>query len=57
MFKKIVEAIAAIKTKSDYSKCCGMIDNAFQNEKLSWSDHETLYSLLRLINYAFLKEG
>ena len=28
-FKKIVEAIAAIRTKKDYIKCCVMVDRAF----------------------------
>ena len=46
MFKKIVAAIAAIKTQEDFDIACGMINTAFQQEKISWKDHELLYSLI-----------
>ena len=43
MFKKIVQEIAK-GTPSD--EVYGMIDRAYQNNKLSWKDHETLYALI-----------
>lgn len=49
MFKKIVAAIAAIKTQEDFDIACGMINTAFQQEKISWKDHELLYSLISKI--------
>lgn len=50
MFKKIVAAIAAIDTQEDFDITCGMIDNAFQQEKITWKDHELLYSLISKIH-------
>lgn len=46
MFKKIVSAIAAIHTQEDFNAVCGIIDTAYQQEKITWKDHETLYSLI-----------
>ena len=46
MFKKIVAAIAAINTQEDFNIACSMIDNAFQQEKITWKDHELLHSLI-----------
>ena len=46
MFKKIVAAIAAINTQEDFNIACGMIDTAFQQEKIGWKDHQLLHSLI-----------
>ena len=46
MFKKILAAIAAINTQEDFNIACGMIDTAFQQEKISWKDHQLLHSLI-----------
>lgn len=46
MFKKIIAAIAKIDTMDDYNAVCGMVDIAFQQEKISYNDHELLYDLL-----------
>ncbi len=46
MFKKIVSAIAAVNTQEDFDIACSMIDNAFQQEKITWKDHELLHSLI-----------
>lgn len=43
MFKKIVKLISE---GADINEVCGMIDNAYQNEKLSWAEHEMLYALI-----------
>ena len=45
MFKKLVYKIAAIKTEDDRNECFAEIDKAFDNDKILWNDHETLYSL------------
>lgn len=45
MFKKLVYKIAAIKTEGDRNECFAEIDKAFDSDKISWNDHETLYSL------------
>ncbi len=49
MFKKLVKFIAAIKTESDRNSCFTQIDRAFDAEKISWDDHETLYSLASMV--------
>ena len=50
MFKKLIKMIAAIETNVEFDEACGAIDRAFDREKISWDDHETLYSLLRFID-------
>ena len=47
MFKKIVQEIAK---GTPIDEICGMIDKAYQNDKLSWKDHETLYALIGRID-------
>ena len=42
MFKKLVYKIAAIKTEGDRNECFA---EAFDNDKITWNDHETLYNL------------
>lgn len=49
MFKKLVEIIASIATLEDFNYACGRVDRAFQDEKISWSDHQLLYKLLSLL--------
>ena len=50
MFKKLVKMIAEIETVSEFDEACGAIERAFDREKISWDDHETLYTLLRFID-------
>ena len=50
MFKRIIKQFAQIRTKADFDAACGAIDTAFQQEKISWDDHETLYSITRFID-------
>ena len=47
MFKKIVEEIAK---GTPIDEVCGMIDRAYQSDKFSWKDHETLYALIGRID-------
>lgn len=49
MFKKLVYKIAAIKTEGDRDGCFAEIDKAFDNDKITWNDHETLYSLAAVV--------
>ena len=49
MFKKLVKAIAAIKTEDDRNSCFAQIDRAFDAEKISWDEHETLYGLASMV--------
>lgn len=49
MFKKIVSAIAAIHTQEDANIVYGMIDTAFQQEKITWKDHEVLFEIVAKI--------
>lgn len=46
MFKKLVKMIAEIETVSEFDEACGAIEQAFSRDKITWADHETLYSLL-----------
>lgn len=50
MFKKLAKMIAAIETTVEFDEACGAIEQAFNREKITWSDHEILFSLLRLID-------
>lgn len=50
MFKKIVAAIAAIKTQGDFDEVCGMIETAFQHEKINWKDRGLLFDLVGKIS-------
>lgn len=49
MFKKLVKSIAAVKTEADRNGCFAQIDRAFDAEKISWDDHETLYNLASMV--------
>lgn len=44
-YKKLVEAIANMKTEEDRLEVWGQINRSFEKEKITWKDHETLYDL------------
>ena len=52
MFKKIVKSIAAIKTENDRDNCYWQIDRAFEEERISFEDHELLYGLAGMVEVA-----
>ena len=52
MFKKIVKSIAAIKTENDRDDCYRQIDRAFEEERISYEDHELLYGLAGMVEVA-----
>lgn len=43
-YKELVQATIEITNGDSFNNVCGRIDNAFQNEKISWKDHEQLYA-------------
>lgn len=48
-FKQLVKAIAQIETDDDLNNVYFDIENAFQADKISWDDHENLYTILGFI--------
>ena len=49
MFKKLVVMISTIETQEDFNIVWGAIDTAFQHEKISWNEHQTLFNLIKKI--------
>ena len=52
MFKKLVKAIAAIQNENDRDECDWQIDRAFEEERISFEDHELLYGLVGMVEVA-----
>jgi len=52
MFKKLVKRIAEIASWDDFNRVSGEVDTAFQQEKITWADHELLHTLLGKIRLA-----
>lgn len=52
MFKKLVKAIAAIQNENDRDECYWQIDRAFEEEHISFEDHELLYGLAGMVEVA-----
>lgn len=52
MFKEIVKSIASIKTENDRDECYWQIDRAFEEERISFEDHELLYGLAGMVEVA-----
>lgn len=52
MFKKLVKAIAAIQSENDRDECYWQIDRAFEEERISFEDHELLYGLAGMVEVA-----
>lgn len=46
MFKKFVKRIATLTTNDEAQVLWGEIDRAFQQEKITWDDHQTLFAIL-----------
>ena len=47
-FKALVKEIASCKL-GDENRCneiCGLINFSFEHEKITWDDHETLYTIM-----------
>lgn len=49
MFKKIVGCIATICTAEDFNNVCGMINTAFQQDKISWKERNLLHAVMEKI--------
>ena len=52
MFNKLVKAIAAIQNENDRDECYWQIDRAFEEERISFEDHELLYGLAGMVEVA-----
>lgn len=52
MFKKLVKAIATIQNENDRDECYWQIDRAFEEELISFEDHELLYGLAGMVEVA-----
>ena len=44
-YKQLIEAMSQMKTEADYNRVCFEIDWAYQREKITWKDLETLNKL------------
>ena len=44
-FKQLVKSLSQVHSKDDANEVMGEIDNSFNQNKLSWDDHEMLYDL------------
>lgn len=47
-FKKLIEAMA---NGTPVNELCGMIDISFQQDKITWKEHEILYALVRRLRW------
>ena len=45
MFKKYIKQLTAAKTMEEIRETLYQADQSFQHEKLSWDDHEIIFSL------------
>ena len=52
MFKKLVGMIVEVKNMDDFNVVSGTIDKMFDQDKISWKDHELLHDLLGKIRMA-----
>lgn len=50
-FKQLVKVISEINSEDSFNAACGDIDISFQNDKITWDDHELLYKLVSKVNY------
>lgn len=50
-FKKLVILISEIKNEDELLEAYGKVDIAFQKEKITWNDHECLFSILSKIKF------
>lgn len=49
MFKKLVKMISEIKSEGDCREAWGAIDRAFEDDRITFADHEMLYNLVAMI--------
>jgi hypothetical protein len=52
MFKDLVKMIVLVNSMEDYNVVSGTIDKMFDQDKISWKDHEMLHELLGKIRMA-----
>lgn len=51
MFKKFVKRLAALETREQADSLWFEIDIAYQHEKITWDDHQTLFALIGKIAF------
>ena len=51
MFKKFVKRIASLNTREQADSLWFEIDIAFQREKITWDDHQTLFVLINKLAF------
>ena len=51
MFKKFVKRIAGLTNSDEAMELWGEIDLAYQREKITWDDHQTLFALINKIAF------
>lgn len=51
-YKKLVKQISEIQDWDDICRAEGEINFAFEHEKITWDDHETLYKICNALTYA-----
>ena len=50
-YKAIVKAIAEATDKREIDTIMGQIDVSFENEKITWNDHQTLRNIAEKIRW------
>ena len=50
MYKKIIAEILKAETVADLDKIDSLIDKAFEDKKISYSDHEQLFDLIAKVS-------
>lgn len=44
-YKQLIKLISEAETNEDVEKAWWNIDRAFEHEKITWNDHEILYTI------------
>lgn len=50
MLTKILRVMSQIETVYEFNAVCGMIDDAFNHDQITFEENEILYGLLRKLN-------
>lgn len=51
MFKKFVKRIASLNTREQADSLWFEIDIAYQHEKITWDDHQTLFKIINKLAF------
>lgn len=53
-FKKAVEFISMVDNHDELNEAFALVDFAFQHEKITWKEHEQLWSILNMMTESFM---